>query len=147
MSIVEEFKQFVNRGNVVDLAVGVVTGAAFGRVVTSLVDDLLMPPIGRILSNLDFSNLYLGLTGNIPPGLSLKQAREAGFPVIAWGNFITVVINFVIVAFCIFLVVKAVNALRLREAAKPAADSKEAILLQEIRDLLKAQARPDDRPS
>jgi large conductance mechanosensitive channel len=140
MSIIQEFKDFINRGNVVDLAVGVAVGAAFGRVVTSLVEDVIMPPIGRILSDLDFSNLYLPLSSKVPHGLALKDARAIGGPILAYGNFITVVLNFVIVAFCIFLVVKAMNTFKRREAAKPAepkADPKDVLLLQEIRDLLK----------
>jgi large conductance mechanosensitive channel len=142
MSIIQEFKDFINRGNVVDLAVGVAVGAAFGRVVTSLVEDVIMPPIGRILSDLDFSNLYLPLSGKVPHGLALKDARAIGGPILAYGNFLTVVLNFIIVAFCIFLVVKAMNTFKRREAAKPAepkADPKDVLLLQEIRDLLKDQ--------
>lgn len=148
MKIVQEFKDFINRGNVVDLAVGVMIGAAFGRVVTSLVEDVIMPPIGRILSDLDFSNLYLPLSSKVRHGLALKDARAMG-SVIAYGNFLTVVLNFVIVAFCIFLVVKAVNAFQRREATKPAvpaADSKEVLLLQEIRDLLKPQHEDGPKP-
>jgi large conductance mechanosensitive channel len=139
MSIIQEFKDFINRGNVVDLAVGVAVGAAFGRVVTSLVEDVIMPPIGRILSDLDFSNLYLPLSSKVPYGLPPKDARALG-PILAYGNFLTVVINFIIIAFCIFLVVKAMNTFKRREAAKPAepkADPKDVLLLQEIRDLLK----------
>lgn len=139
MSMIKEFRDFINRGNVVDLAVGVVIGAAFGKIVTSLVEDLLMPPIGKILGNLDFSNLYVPLSDKITAGMSLAEAKKLG-PVIAWGNFLTLVLNFLIVAFCVFLVVKAVNRLKRHEAAKPAApaaDSKEVVLLGEIRDLLK----------
>jgi large conductance mechanosensitive channel len=102
-----------------------------------------MPPIGRILSDLDFSNLYLPLSSKVPYGLPLKEARAIGGPILAYGNFLTVVLNFVIIAFCIFLVVKAMNALKRREAAapaKPVADPKEVLLLQEIRDLLKGQS-------
>jgi len=139
MLILKEFKDFINRGNVVDLAVGVVIGAAFSRIVSSIVDDVVMPPIGRLMGNLDFSNFYLSLSEKVPPGLPLADARKLG-PVLAWGNFLTVVLNFVIVAFCIFLLVKAVNRLKRREAekpAEPATDPKEVLLLQEIRDLLK----------
>ena len=148
MRIVQEFKDFINRGNVVDLAVGVAVGAAFGRVVTSLVEDIMMPPIGRILSDLDFSNLYLPLSSKVPHGLALKDARAIGGPILAYGNFLTVVLNFVIVAFCIFLVVKAMNALKRREAAapaKPVADSKEVLLLQEIRDLIRGSTTDKHR--
>lgn len=138
MHVVKEFKDFINRGNVVDLAVGVVIGAAFSQIVKSVVDDLIMPPVGKILGNLDFSNLYLPLSHKVPYGLGLVEAKKLG-PVIAWGNFLTVTINFIIVSFCIFLVVKAVNTLKRREAekpAQPAADPKEVVLLQDIRDLL-----------
>lgn len=108
------------RGNVIDLAVGVIIGAAFGKIVTSLVEDILMPPIGRVVGNLDFSNLYLPLSSKVPAGLPLAEAKKMGLPVIAYGNFATVLINFIIVAFCIFLLVKAINALK-RESPKPEA--------------------------
>lgn len=142
MSMIQEFKEFINKGSVVDLAVGVIMGAAFGKIVTSIVEDVIMPPIGKILGNLDFSNLYIALSAKIPAGAALADARKAG-PVIAYGNFLTVTINFVIVAFCIFLVVKGVNRMKRKEEAKPApvaetpADVK---LLTEIRDLLKNNA-------
>src|SRR5947207_3882993 len=110
----KEFKEFAMRGNVVDLAVGVIIGAAFGKIVTSVVEDLLMPPIGRLIGNLDFSNLYVPLSDKITPGLALADAKKLG-PVFAYGNFITVTLNFLIVAFCIFLLVKAVNALHQKE--------------------------------
>ena len=141
MSLINEFKRFVVRGNVVDLAVGVIIGAAFGKIVASLVDDVIMPPLGKVIGNMDFSNLYVPLSEKVPAGLALAEAKKLG-PVLAWGNFITIVINFVIVAFCIFLAVKAVNRLQRKEAAKqgpppePTADQK---LLGEIRDLLKAR--------
>ncbi|MDB6155565.1 MAG: mscL [Chthoniobacteraceae bacterium] len=142
MSILSEFKDFINRGSVVDLAVGVVIGAAFSKVVTSLVDDLLMPPIGKILGNLDFSNLYFSLSDKTPPAGSLAEIRKLGLPVIAWGNFLTVVINFLIVALCIFLVVKAVNALKKKQAVQPSPEPKDVVLLREIRDLLKTGPTP-----
>jgi large conductance mechanosensitive channel len=107
----KEFKEFAVKGNVVDLAVGVIIGAAFGKIVSSLVEDLLMPPIGRVLGNLDFSNMYLPLSDKVPHGLALAEARKAG-PVFAYGNFLTVTINFLIVAFCIFLLVKAINKMK-----------------------------------
>ena len=137
--MLKEFRDFINRGNVVDLAVGVIIGAAFGKIVTSIVEDVIMPPVGKVVGGLDFSNLYLPLSANVPHGLALAEARKLG-PVIAWGNFLTITINFLIVAFCIFLVVKAVNAMKRREDAKPAEpvkDSKDVQLLEEIRDLLK----------
>jgi large conductance mechanosensitive channel len=136
MKIIKEFKEFVDRGNVVDLAVGVVIGAAFSKIVTSLVEDVIMPPIGKILGNLDFSNLYLPLSEKITAGLSLAEAKKIG-PVIAWGNFITVGLNFLIVAFCIFMLVNAVNSIKKANPAAPAADPADVILLREIRDLIK----------
>ena len=107
----KEFKEFAVKGNVIDLAVGVIIGLAFGKIVTSVVEDLLMPPIGRVLGNLDFSNLYFPLSEKVPQGLALAEARKLG-PVFAYGNFISVLINFLIVAFCIFLLVKAINKLK-----------------------------------
>jgi large conductance mechanosensitive channel len=139
MSILSEFKAFINRGNAVDLAVGVIIGAAFGRVVTSIVEDLVMPPIGKIAGNLDFSNLYLPLSDKITPGMPLAAAKAAG-PVIAYGNFLTILINFLIVAFCVFLLVQGVNRLKRKEVEKPqepAALPPDVVVLTEIRDLLK----------
>jgi len=107
----KEFKEFAVKGNAIDLAVGVIIGAAFGKIVTSIVEDLLMPPIGRAVGNLDFSNLYVPLSDKVTPGLSLAEAKKLG-PVLAYGNFITITINFVIVAFCIFLVVKMINKMK-----------------------------------
>jgi large conductance mechanosensitive channel len=108
----KEFKEFAVKGNAIDLAVGVIIGAAFGKIVTSVVEDLLMPPLGKMIGNLDFSNLYLPLSDKIAPGMSLAEIRKAGLPVFAYGNFITITINFLIVAFCIFLVVKAMNKMK-----------------------------------
>ena len=107
----KEFKEFAVKGNVIDLAVGVIIGVAFGKIVSSIVEDLLMPPIGRVLGNLDFSNMYIPLSDKVAPGLALAEARKLG-PVFAYGNFISVLINFVIVAFCIFLLVKGINKLK-----------------------------------
>ena len=107
----KEFKEFAVKGNAIDLAVGVIIGAAFGKIVSSIVEDLLMPPIGRVVGNLDFSNLYVPLSDKVTPGLSLVEAKKLG-PVFAYGNFITIAINFVIVAFCIFLVVKGINKMK-----------------------------------
>lgn len=107
----KEFKEFAVKGNAIDLAVGVIIGAAFGKIVTSVVEDLLMPPIGRVAGNLDFSNLYVALSDKITPGLSLVEAKKLG-PVFAYGNFITITINFVIVAFCVFLLVKGINNMK-----------------------------------
>ena len=108
----KEFKEFAVKGNAIDLAVGVIIGAAFGKIVTSIVDDLLMPPLGRVLGNLNFADYYIPLSDKIMPGMPLDAAKKAGLPVFAYGNFTTVLINFLIVAFCIFLVVKAINKLK-----------------------------------
>ena len=115
----KEFKEFAVKGNVIDLAVGVIIGAAFGKIVSSIVEDLLMPPVGKLVGNLDFSNLYVALSDKIAPGMSLADARKAG-PVFAYGNFLTIAINFVIVAFCIFLLVKAINKLKRPAPGAPA---------------------------
>jgi len=116
----KEFKEFAVKGNVVDLAVGVIIGAAFGKIVTSVVEDLLMPPVGRLVGNLDFSNLYVPLSDKVTPGLSLAEAKKLG-PVFAYGNFITITINFVIVAFCIFLLVKGINKMKQPKSGPPVA--------------------------
>jgi large conductance mechanosensitive channel len=108
----KEFKEFAVKGNAIDLAVGVIIGAAFGKIVTSIVDDLLMPPLSRIVGNLNFSDLYLPLSDKITPGMPLADVKKAGLPVLAYGNFISITINFLIVAFCIFLVVKALNKMK-----------------------------------
>jgi large conductance mechanosensitive channel len=107
----KEFKEFAVKGNAIDLAVGVIIGAAFGKIVSSIVEDLLMPPIGRVVGNLDFSNLYVPLSDKVTPGLSLADAKKLG-PVFAYGNFITMTINFAIIAFCIFLMVKMINKMK-----------------------------------
>lgn len=107
----KEFKEFAVKGNAIDLAVGVIIGAAFGKIVSSIVEDLLMPPIGRVVGNLDFSNLYVSLSDKVRPGLALVEAKKLG-PVFAYGNFITIAINFVIVAFCIFLLVRGINKMK-----------------------------------
>ena len=116
----KEFKEFAVKGNAIDLAVGVIIGAAFGKIVTSVVDDLLMPPLGMVLGNLNFADHYIPLSNKITPGMSLDAAKKAGLPVFAYGNFITVVINFLIVAVCIFLMVRALNRMnRPNPDAKP----------------------------
>ena len=107
----KEFKEFAVKGNAIDLAVGVIIGAAFGKIVTSVVEDLLMPPVGRVAGNLDFSNLYVPLSDKITPGLALVEAKKLG-PVFAYGNFISIAINFLIVAFCVFLLVKGINRMK-----------------------------------
>lgn len=114
----KEFKEFAVKGNAIDLAVGVIIGSAFGKIVTSIVEDLLMPPVGRVVGNLDFSNLYIPLSDKITRGLPLAEAKKLG-PVFAYGNFITTTINFLIVAFCIFLVVKGINKLKQPKSGPP----------------------------
>ena len=114
----KEFKEFAVKGNAIDLAVGVIIGAAFGKIVSSIVEDLLMPPIGRVIGNLDFSNLYYPLSDKVTPGLGLAEAKKLG-PVFAYGNFLTIAINFVIVAFCIFLLVKGINRLKRPQTGPP----------------------------
>jgi len=172
--MMDEFKAFAMRGNVVDLAVGVVIGAAFGKIVTSLVEDLLMPPIGKLVGNMDFSNLYISLSDKIDEAnttaykviaatqpvdgstmaavtnvfssigrLPLAEAKKLG-PVMAYGNFITILINFLIVAFSIFMVIKLMNHLNRKPAPlpPPAAEplpTKDQVLLMEIRDALKTR--------
>lgn len=172
MSILKEFRDFAMRGNVVDLAVGVIIGAAFGSVTKSMVDDILMPPIGKLVGNLDFANLYISLSDKINAAnqalgqqtaaapssagaavvgtvtrafdtatrLPLAEARKLG-PVIAYGSFITLVINFIIVAFCVFLVVKLMTIAKRRfekeQATTPAAPPADVQLLAEIRDILR----------
>jgi len=117
--MLKEFKEFAMKGNVVDLAVAVIIGAAFGKIVTSLVEDIIMPVIGKVTGGLDFSNLYLPLSDKVTPGLGLAKARELG-AVLAWGNFVTIVINFLIIAFCIFLIVKALNSMKKPASNAPA---------------------------
>ena len=131
----EEFKKFALRGNVVDLAIGIIIGAAFGAIVNSLVSDLLMPVIGAITGGLDFSNYFVPLSSKVTAD-SLAEARKQG-AVLAWGNFLTLVINFAIIAWVLFLVVKLMNHLLRKEAEKPAPPSKQEQLLAEIRDALK----------
>ena len=107
----KDFKEFAMKGNVVDLAVAVIIGAAFGKIVTSLVEDIIMPVVGKVTGGLDFSNMYLPLSDKVTAGLALADARKLG-AVLAWGSFVTIVINFLIIAFCIFLVVKALNSMK-----------------------------------
>ena len=133
--MLEEFKKFVMRGNVVDLAVGVIIGAAFGAIVTSLVGDVLMPIIGAIAGGLDFSNYFVPLAKNVTAA-SLDEARKQG-AVLAWGRFVTLTINFLIVAAVLFIVIRLMNKLARTEAAKPPPLTKQEELLIEIRDLLK----------
>ncbi|HZT55348.1 MAG TPA: large conductance mechanosensitive channel protein MscL [Burkholderiaceae bacterium] len=142
MSFASEFKEFALKGNVVDLAVGVIIGAAFGKIVDSLVKDLIMPIVGRVFGGLDFSNYFVALAS--PPAnyngpMTYEALTKAGVPLFAYGNFITVAINFVILAFIIFMMVKQINRLKLNEALAPAAAAppEDVLLLREIRDSLK----------
>ena len=141
MGFATEFKEFAMKGNVVDLAVGVIIGAAFGKIVDSIVKDLIMPIVGRVLGGLDFSNYFLKLAD--PPAgyngpMTYEALSKAGVPLFAYGNFITVAINFVILAFIIFVMVKQINRLK-KDAppAPPAAPAEDVVLLREIRDALK----------
>ena len=137
----QEFKEFALRGNVVDLAVGLIIGAAFGTIVNSLVADVIMPPLGLIIGQVDFSDLFINLSGQEYP--SLAAARAAGAPVIAYGTFINTVINFVIVELAIFVVVKGMNRLRRTQEKAPEelpVPPRQEVLLEEIRDILKARA-------
>lgn len=160
MGLVQEFKEFALKGNMIDLAVGIIIGAAFGVLVNSLVNDIIMPPIGKLVGGLDFSNYYVSLSDKVDdanaaqaravaatqPGaaasrLPLAKARELG-PVIGYGNFLTLCINFLIVALAIFLVIKGMNKLRRKEAAAPApppGPTPDQKLLTEIRDILRQQ--------
>jgi large conductance mechanosensitive channel len=135
--MLNEFKEFALKGNVVDLAIGVIIGAAFGRIVESLVGDIIMPLIGAI-GSVDFSNYFFGLNSGVTAPV-LADAKKQG-AVLAYGNFLTIAVNFLIIAFVLFLVVKGINTLRRKEAAKPAAPvppPQDIALLSEIRDLLK----------
>jgi large conductance mechanosensitive channel len=139
MSFSSEFKAFALKGNVVDLAVGVIIGAAFGKIVDSIVNDLIMPVVGRIFGGLDFSNYFLPLK-EVPPGIphSLDAMKKAAVPVFAYGNFLTICLNFAILALIIFLMVKQFNRLKKAEPPPPpAAPPEQVILLREIRDALR----------
>ena len=143
MSVMQEFKEFAVKGNVIDLAVGVIIGGAFGKIVDSLVGDIIMPVIGMVFGKLDFSNLFLVL-GTVPAGTAttLDALKKAGVPVFAYGNFITVAVNFAILAFIIFMMVKQINRMKAAETADvateaPAAPAEDIVLLREIRDSLK----------
>jgi large conductance mechanosensitive channel len=142
MGMVKEFKEFAVKGNVVDLAVGVIIGGAFGKIVDSMVGDLIMPVVGAIFGKLDFSNLFVVL-GTPPAGtaMTLADLKKAGIPVLAYGNFITVAVNFAILAFIVFMMVRQINRMKRAEvpppAAAPAGPAEDVLLLREIRDSLK----------
>jgi large conductance mechanosensitive channel len=137
MGMLGEFKEFAMKGNVVDMAVGIIIGGAFGKIVSSFVADIIMPPIGMLIGGVDFSNLFLSLKGNYE---TLEQATEAGAPIIKYGQFTQTVFDFLIIAFAIFMVVRAMNAAKKKEEtapAAPAAPPEDIQLLREIRDALK----------
>ena len=141
MGIAQEFREFAVKGNVIDLAVGVIIGGAFGKIVDSVVSDLILPVVGLVFGKLDFSNLFIVL-GNVPAGtaMTLDALKKAGVPVFAYGNFITVLINFLILAFIIFMMIKQINRLKRETPAAPAAPAappEDIALLREIRDSLK----------
>ena len=139
MGMLQEFREFAVKGNAMDLAVGVIIGGAFGKIVESIVGDLVMPLVSRVTGRLDFSNLYF-LLGDNPKNLTaLADIKAAGIPVFAYGNFFTIVVNFAILAFVIFMMIKQLNRLRASEAPEPEAPAtpEDVILLREIRDSLK----------
>ena len=141
MGMMQEFREFAVKGNVIDLAVGVIIGGAFGKIVDSVVNDLIMPVVGMVFGKLDFSSLFVVL--GTPPAntpMTLDALKKAGVPVFAYGNFITVAVNFAILAFIIFLMVKQINRLKRNEPAPaPAATPEDVVLLREIRDSLKSR--------
>ena len=135
MSMGSEFKEFIMKGNVMDLAVGVIIGVAFGKIVDSLVNDIIMPIVGKVIGNVDFSNMYVALN-NQTAGLPLAEARKLG-GVLAYGNFISILINFLILAFVIFQMVKLVNRMKKAEPTVAASTPDDVLLLREIRDSLR----------
>lgn len=138
MGMMQEFKEFAVKGNVMDLAVGVIIGGAFGKIVDSAVKDLIMPVIGMIVGKIDFSNMYIKLA-TPPEGVpdTLEALQKAGVPVFAYGNFITILVNFIILAFVIFMMIKQFNRMKKEMPAAPPAMPEEVVLLREIRDSLK----------
>lgn len=139
MSIMSEFKEFALKGNVMDLAVGVIIGAAFGKIVDSLVNDIIMPLVSTVFGGLDFSNMFIALA-EVPPGTiaTYAELKKAGIPMLAYGNFVTIALNFIILAFVIFQMVRFINKLKKAEPAPaPAATPEDVVLLREIRDALK----------
>jgi large conductance mechanosensitive channel len=139
--MLKEFKEFAMKGSVIDLAVGVVIGAAFGKIVTSFVEDIIMPPLGMLLGKVDFSNLFIPLSGTSYN--SLAEAKAAGAATLNYGLFINAIVNFLIVAFAIFLVVRTINRMRRRQEEAAAAPTNEEKLLTDIRDLLRQQGGRD----
>ena len=137
MQVIQEFKQFISRGNVLDLAVGIIIGAAFTGIVNSLVADIIMPPIGMLMGGIDFKDYFINLSGTDYP--TLKAAKDAGAATINYGNFINQLINFTIVSFAVFMLVKQANRFRKANEAAPAAPTASEVLLTEIRDLLKTK--------
>lgn len=138
MSILKEFKEFAVKGNVIDMAVGIIIGASFKSIVTSLVKDIVMPPIGKAMGGVDFSKLFISL--NDTSYTNLAEAVKAGAPVIKYGAFIQTTIDFIIVAFCVFLIVKSINKMKKKEEAlpeQPAVTPEDILILREIRDSLK----------
>jgi large conductance mechanosensitive channel len=135
--VLEDFKKFALRGNVVDLAIGVIIGAAFGAIVNSLVADMIMPIVGAVTGGIDFSNYFVPLSAKVT-ATTLAEAKKQG-AVLAWGNFVTLVINFIIIAWVLFMIIRGMSKLVRKEEAKPAPPSKSEELLTEIRDLLKAR--------
>jgi large conductance mechanosensitive channel len=145
MAMMQEFKEFAMKGNVVDLAVGVIIGGAFGKIVDSLVQDVIMPPIGRIFGGLDFANYYLPLNGQATT-MTLVEAKKAG-AVLAYGNFLTILLNFIILAFIIFQMVRLMNKARRSAPAAPAPEAvtpEDIVLLREIRDSLQKGAQKNN---
>jgi large conductance mechanosensitive channel len=137
MSFLKEFRDFAMRGSVIDLAIGVIIGAAFGKIVNALVNSVIMPPIGLLLGRVDFSSLFLNLSGQ--PAGSLKEATDKGLPVLAYGAFLNTIIEFLIIAVVLFLVVKQINRFKAPPAPKAPEPTAEEKLLGEIRDILKSQ--------
>ncbi|MGH8648685.1 MAG: large conductance mechanosensitive channel protein MscL [Burkholderiales bacterium] len=137
--MLKEFKEFAVRGNVVDMAVGIIIGAAFGKIVESLVKDVIMPPIGLLLGKVDFSNLFLVMKQGVQAGpyLTVEAAQKAGAVTFNYGVFFNTLVSFVIVAFAVFLLIRAINRLKTHEEKKPAATPEEVVLLREIRDALR----------
>lgn len=136
--MLKEFRDFAMRGNVIDLAVGVIIGAAFGKIVTSLVDDIIMPPIGLVLGGIDFSDFFITLSGG--EYASLAEAKEAGAATLNYGVFINTVVQFLIVAFAIFIVIKQINRLKREQPPAPATPPRQEVLLEEIRDAIRSKS-------